>query len=316
MARPQATWSSDIRIVSPASAGRCTLLTLGGLELRGPAAAAGVLRQPKRAALLLYLLLSNGRGFASRDELMAVFWPESDSGRARNSLRQALSFLRDALGRHIIVNQGASSVEVAQEALACDAVRFEALLDEGRTEEALALYRGDLGRGLHVTGSPGFGDWLSGERERLRRRAASAAWTLSSGCESAGDAEEAALWGKRALALSPFSESEVQKLLRLLDRLGDWAEALRAYEGLEAYLASEFDARPSRETVRLLTSIRERLESGDIPTTAFEPRRSASDRRRGERRQDLSPWSGTERRALPDRRVRERRSGRDRRGEG
>jgi DNA-binding SARP family transcriptional activator len=293
-----------------------TLLTLGVLEFEGVGAqAAGeLLRQPKRAAVLLFMLLGRRGGFTTREELMSMFWPEADNARARNSLRQTLSFLRDALGEDVILNRGSSSVGAAPGSMGCDAVSFEDLLDAGRREEALGLYRGELLPGFHVAGAYAFEEWLGGRRRHLQGRAAKAAWDVSAGHEALGQAAEAAFWGKRALALSPFSESEVQRLLRLLDRLGDWAGALRAYQGLQVHLAREFGALPAGETTCLIESTRRRVESGDLPrSTQFGTRRFSSDRRRGERRRGDAPWAGLERRSGSERRVNERRSGVDRR---
>ena len=75
------------------------LQTLGTFDVRredGPLT--GLLAQPKRAALLAYLVLARPRGFHRRDTLVALFWPELDHGRARNALSQALTFLRRQLG--------------------------------------------------------------------------------------------------------------------------------------------------------------------------------------------------------------------------
>ncbi|HKP50089.1 MAG TPA: hypothetical protein VJU17_08760, partial [Gemmatimonadales bacterium] len=76
-----------------------TIRLLGGCELVAgdKAPVTGLLVQPKRLALLLYLAVALPRGFRRRDEILALFWPESDAGRARNSLRQALHELRSHL---------------------------------------------------------------------------------------------------------------------------------------------------------------------------------------------------------------------------
>lgn len=293
-----------------------TLLTLGrfGFEGRGADAAAELLRQPKRSAVLLYLLLGRRGGSTTREELLGMFWPGVDGARARNSLRQTLSFLREALGDQVVVNRGGSSLAVEPGSLGCDATAFEDLLDAGRREEALGLYRGELLPGFHAAGALAFEEWVDGRRRHLQARAAKAAWDASAAHESLGRASEAAFWGKRALALSPFSESEVQRLLRLLGRLGDWAGALRAYQGLQAHLARELGASAAEETTRLVEDLRGRVASGAVPrSTLFGTRRFSSDRRRGERRREAGPWLGPERRAGRDRRVAERRSGLDRR---
>ncbi|MBA2671622.1 MAG: winged helix-turn-helix domain-containing protein [Gemmatimonadetes bacterium] len=76
------------------------LHVLGGADLRHPVLgrAGSVLAQPKRFALLAYLALANPGAFSRRDTLLALFWPESDTERARSSLRSSLHSLRKALG--------------------------------------------------------------------------------------------------------------------------------------------------------------------------------------------------------------------------
>lgn len=299
---------------TPAAA-RATVVTLGRLGIEGPTCAASsrLLRQPKRLAVLLYLLLSQRDGSRSRDDLTGVFWPESDAAHARNALRQAVSFLRSCLGDDAVTSVGAHGLAVHAE-VDCDAVRFEALLDDGRKEDALQLYRGELLPGFHVAGSVPFAAWLDGRRSHCSQRAAKAAWDLSAEREAQGDPSGAAFWGKRALALSPFSESEVQRLLRLLTRLGDFAGALRAYRGLSRTLQEDFGVGPSTETARLVAGITAR--SGErVATLPSVPgtQRLGVDRRVAQRRQARSEWTGIERRSNPDRRKAERRSGDDRR---
>ncbi|MHB8838476.1 MAG: AfsR/SARP family transcriptional regulator [Gemmatimonadaceae bacterium] len=292
-----------------------TVVTLGRLGFVGPkgADAARLLSQPKRVALLLYVLMSQRGGSLSRDQIIGTFWPESDSTRARNALRQSLSFLRGCLGDAALVSIGSHGVAVA-ESVACDAVQFEALLDARRTEEALEIYRGELLPGFHSGGSIAFNEWLDGRRRHLGQRAAKAAWDLSAECEAQGEMPGAAFWGKRALALSPFSESEVLRLLRLLVRVGDLAGALRAFHGLQHELETEFGSQPSAETARLAADIRRRVElEGQHVPALLGTRRSGTERRVAERRTSRSRWTGVERRCGEDRRVAERRSGLDRR---
>jgi DNA-binding SARP family transcriptional activator len=292
-----------------------TITTFGRLAVAGPRpdAAAKLLSQPKRFAVLIYVLLSQRGGAVSRDQLIGVFWPESDASRARNSLRQTLSFVRTCLGQDAVISIGAHGLAAAP-AIACDAVQFDTLLDDGKREEALALYGGELLSGFHIPGSAAFSHWLDHRREQLAHRAAKAAWDLSAECEGAGDVRGAAFWGKRALALSPFSESEVQRLLRLLDRVGDLTGALRAFTGLEASLRSEFGVQPSAETVRLAAAIRARFEQEAAAKPAVpSTRRIARDRRLAQRRIQQMAHAKPDRRTNPDRRTGDRRTGQDRR---
>lgn len=295
-----------------------TLLTLGtlGFEGSGAEAASTLLRQPKRVAVLAYLLLNQRSGCVSRDRLMAIFWPEADSARARNALRQTLSFLRGALGDAAIVSHGSASVSVADGVVECDALQFERHLEDGEREQALALARGEFLPSFHVQGSVECDEWIESRRRYFHERTAKAAWDLADTFDALGKYPEAAFWGKRAFALSPFSESELQRLIRLLDRVGDYAGALRAAQGLEQHLAKEFNSRPSRDTLVLIELVRRRGQaSGEIPPVHLNTRRVLADRRtRPERRRSTSrPWIHAERRKASRRRG-ERRSGTDRRG--
>src|SRR5919112_6098659 len=125
------------------------LTTLGTVDLRKEGAElSALLAQPKRFALLVYLATARPRGFHSRDRLLALFWPESEGERARNSLRQALHYLRRSLGEEVVVGRGDREVAVDHALLACDAAAFDDAIERGDDEEALRLYAGDFLPGL------------------------------------------------------------------------------------------------------------------------------------------------------------------------
>src|SRR4029453_6093599 len=159
------------------------LRTLGALELASAEsnAVGSVLAQPRRAALLCYLALALPRGFHRRDTLFALFWPEYDADQARHALRQAVYFLRHALGATSIRSRGDEELALAPEEVRCDVWSFDAAIDEGRPADALALYRGELLTGFHISAAPEFEHWLDQERSRLRQRAGEAWWALGAG---------------------------------------------------------------------------------------------------------------------------------------
>src|SRR4029453_7808714 len=122
------------------------LRVLGQIDLRDACGSEvrPVLAQPKRLALLVYLVVSRPQRMHRRDELLSLFWPDLPESRARNALRQALHQLRDALGSEILTTRGADSVGVNAAALACDAAEFENALDRGRLADAVLAYCGEL----------------------------------------------------------------------------------------------------------------------------------------------------------------------------
>ncbi|HEX6965476.1 MAG TPA: BTAD domain-containing putative transcriptional regulator [Gemmatimonadaceae bacterium] len=239
------------------------LRLLGGPDLVGPddRSIPSVLEQPKRLALLAYLALASPSAFRSRDALLALFWPESDQEHARRALNQALHFLRRHIGTGVIVTRGSSEVGTVADALWCDAVAFEQALLNRDAARALDLYRGDLLPAFFVDGAPEFERWLDEQRIHFRHRARRAAWSLAESAERRGELGAATEWARRSIALSPNDETALQDLLRLLDRIGDRAGALHAYQSFTARLAEEFDAQPSAETQRLIAAIRSRAES-------------------------------------------------------
>jgi len=251
---------------------------------------------------------------------MAMFWPEKDEERARASLRQTLSFLRKCLGPEILTGRGRGELGLTGEGSWCDALAFDALVKEGRPREALDLYRGDFLDGFHFNGCRPFQEWLEARRVEARETASQAAWQVARDAEKREEPEEAAHWGKKALSLSPFSETEVQRLMGLLDRIGDRAGALRAYRGLSEMLARDFGAVPSPETEALMMRVRDRVPpeakqsiAGKAPV---DTRRLWGGRRTGsERRRVQIIMYGKDQRSGHDRRSgEERREGSDRRG--
>src|SRR6185295_430523 len=237
------------------------LRTLGALDLKASDGTdlGSILAQPKRLSLLVYLALQNGREFARRDTLLALFWPDLDDEHARGALRQALRFLRRSLGEHIVVRRGEGEVGLCQTAFWCDAVAFERACDAGETAEAAGLYRGDFLEGFHASEvAPEFDFWLETERTRLRGRAAQAAWALADRHQAAADRRLATDWARRAIGLSPDDEDAHRRLITLLDQAGDRAGAVRVYQQFSRRLAQEFGVEPAEATRRLIGRVRAR----------------------------------------------------------
>ncbi len=234
------------------------LRLLGSTELvgHGGESLLSVLSQPKRLTLLAYLALTATGGFTRRDKLIGLFWPESESDKARGALRRSLSFLKASLGEGVVLTRGDGEVGIAADALECDAVQFEAALDRSELQSALQHYRGTLLDAVFVSDAPELERWLEDERIRLRRRAAGAAAELADQSERMGDLSAAMDWARTALALEPHSEPGICRLIGLLDRAGDREGAVRTYDEFAARLAEEYDLEPSAETQAVIQAVR------------------------------------------------------------
>jgi DNA-binding SARP family transcriptional activator len=231
---------------------------LGSVDLvgRNGAPVVEVLAQPKRVALLTYVALFNHGGFVPRDLLLEVFWPESDTDHARNSLNQALHRLRSALGPEALETRGKHEIRLSRDAVWCDALAFRSALEAGRAGEATELYGGDLLEGLHASSGGGFQRWLDGERAKLRRQFCDAAWRRAEEAEAAGNLGTAIELAREAVSKAPFDEVALRRLMELLVRVGDRAEALRAYELFGTRLVEELGVEPDPATEALAEALR------------------------------------------------------------
>jgi predicted ATPase/DNA-binding SARP family transcriptional activator len=230
---------------------------LGGLELRDEEGTEvrSILVQPRRVALLVGLALAGEAGFVRRDTLMGRLWPHSPQDRARHSLNQGVYSLRRSLGRQTVVSRGEEEIGLDADRLWCDARAFEIALVQGRDEEALELFRGELLPGFFVPDAPDFESWLEERRSTLRSAAAEAAWRLS-GAAEADHPARAAAWARKAVALAGEDELGVRRLLRLLEQAGDRSGAVAAYEAFARRIRADPGVEPSPETRALIREIR------------------------------------------------------------
>jgi len=235
--------------------GRLSLTGADGREVRA------LLGQPRRLALLAYLAAASPPGFHRRDTLLALFWPELDQEHARAALRQALHVVRDALSGDAVASRGDEEIGLDFAQVSCDVAAFERALLTGELEEALDLYRGALLEGFFISDAPEFERWLETERARLQQAAAGAARALAERSESDNDLTRAVRWARRSIELAPSDEGLVRRLMALLDRQGDRAGALEAYEVFARRVAAEYESEPAAETKALLAAVRTRAQA-------------------------------------------------------
>lgn len=234
------------------------LRLLGRINLTDPFGEeiTSLLSQPKRMAVLAYLALAARGSYLRRDLLMALFWAESDSSRARNALNQVLHALRKELGEEVVLTRGKQELGLNPEHLGCDVWSFRDAIREQRPEDALGLYGGTLLPGFHLEGSGEFERWLEEERERLREFAAGAAWALAHQHIRQGALVEAERTAQHALALVGTDETPVRDFIAALAGAGDRAAAVSFYEKFSTRLQEDLDLEPSPPTMEVAAAIR------------------------------------------------------------
>lgn len=231
---------------------------LGGMDLRGADGRAldAALRQPKRLAVLVYLLCARPRGFHRRDKLAALFWPELPEERARAALRTTLTRLRDDLGDDVLRSRGADELAVDSELVRCDLLELEQRLARGDVMAAADLHTGPFLDGVHVEGvAEEFESWIAQERTRVVTELVGALRGASAGAQAAGDLAAARQLLGRARDLAPLDELVARELIALHLAAGDRGSALAAYERLRETLRREFGVSPSEQTTALVAPL-------------------------------------------------------------
>lgn len=239
------------------------LLLLGPVELRVARGteARGVLTQPKRLALLVYLALCPPGAFLRRDHILTLFWPDLDQERARAALRDSLYHVRRVIGADAIETRGSEEVRANPVLVSTDVSDFIAAAGRGDNSTAATLYRADLLHGFHLAGAPAFDEWLETERTRLRALAHTVLSSLAESALAAGDDATAAAWYRHALDTSPFDEALVFGLMEALEQSGSASDALLETNRFAARLEKDLGVQPTATFGRRVALLKERMHA-------------------------------------------------------
>ena len=245
-----------VRSVTQTPTSRVHLQALGPVSVvRTDGVSTPLLTQPRRLAVLAYLVLARPRGLHSRDTLVALLWPEADQASGRHALRNALHAIRQALGE-VIVTAGDEQVGLNRDLISCDAIALESDLAAARLAEGLTRYGGELLQGFHVAEAPEFERWLDGERSHFHESVFRAAVSCAEKCRALGDVEGALFAARRASALAPDDEASLRRLMEILALMGDRSGALREYDRFAARALEDYGVQPDAETLELAHALR------------------------------------------------------------
>ncbi|CAN5677883.1 hypothetical protein BH23GEM7_BH23GEM7_30480 [soil metagenome] len=247
---------------------RIHIITLGGLRIEQDGEELRDLpAQPVRCALFLYLALERS---ATRDELIALFWPERDAERARHSLSQTLYELRRRPGEDWIESRG-ERVDVTPRVTA-DALEFLAAAESGEDEVALARYAGAFLDGCNLGATPEFEQWVDRRRAQLARLHRDLCRRLTAARLEQGDPEGALAVARRWAEMDPLDDEAHHRIVELLAEMGRRAEALRHFEEYAELIARELEVEPLEETQALVA----RLRAAPPPLPDASPRWSSN----------------------------------------
>lgn len=240
---------------------------LGGLTLSvtgGPLPLAG----RKARALLAFLALEGGTAAVARERLSGLFWPDVAERQARNSLRQTLFEVREALERRgcDAVVAGREEVSLNPGAHLLDLDRAIAAIRGGEVPELLRSQPGCLDQMLagYEDLSPLFAEWLATRRRTAQQQVLHALDAATGDATLPRTARRQ--MAEAALRLDPTHEAACRVAMRLAAEDGELGVALRHYAALYEHLGAELDMEPSASTQALAVEIKQGLVEGKAET--------------------------------------------------
>ena len=236
------------------------LEALGGLAVAGGTAPLTGAATQRKTLLLLAALAAAGPQGISREKLLGLFWPDSDTEHARHALKQAIHILRrDFRDPDLVV--GTTTLRLNPESIGSDVQEFEDALARGDDERAAELHRGPFLDGLYLDGSPEFEHWLERERARLAHAHAAALERLAIAAGTAGDRARAVAWWRRLAAVDPFSSRVAVELMKTLAAAGDPEAALQHARVHEVLVLQELETPPDPAVAALAARLRAELRA-------------------------------------------------------
>lgn len=240
------------------------LRTLGALSLERDGLPVETLAAHRNALAVLAILAADGT--ASRDRLMALLWPESDTERARGSLKQVLHLLRHRLGTPQVV-VGRPQLALDSTAITSDLEQFRRELAGGDPARAAALYRGAFLEGAHFNGSAELEEWIVRTRAELAREHAAALERLAREADARGAPDEAVRWWERRQQEDPLDARVAAELIRALAAAGRRHAAMEHAQRHAELLQTEAGLPPDPAVAALAEEVRRSLAtaSGSSP---------------------------------------------------
>jgi len=212
----------------------------------------------RKPALLVKLLALQPHHQLHREQIIELFWPDSDPDAGNNNLHKAIHLARHALepdlksaadsrfiksrGQHVqLSSSGTLYVDVEEfEHVAEAAIKTEKI---AACETAIDLYRGDL------LNEDAYEDWVVQRREQLRELYHRLLGKLSQLYESQGEAQQSIELLRRLIATDTANEQAHRDLMRLYALDGSRHRALRQYRHCVESLRQELDADPDIDVV-------------------------------------------------------------------
>ena len=228
----------------------------------------------KKPLLLLKALIALGGKEITEEQLSDMLWPDADGDQAHSAFTTNLSRLRQLLGIEKALRFQERKTTLDNRYCWVDAWVFERIVGQaeavwnkgGRSEESDPLLKKDIAAvrlsekalGVykgHFLPADQAHSWTTSYRERLRSKYLRAIVRLGDYLEEAGQWEKAVENYERALEVDDLAEELYQHLMTSYFKLGQWTEAIKAYNRCKKMLLVALGIEPSPKTQALYRNL-------------------------------------------------------------
>jgi len=210
----------------------------------------------KKVEALFYYLLINGQ--ATRDELVALLWPDADEETGRKNLRNAIYHIKKNFNEDVILSDKKAIVAINPN------IEIETDIKnmiEGKSDAEIDVYEGEFLKGFFIKQSEEFDQWLDFTREhykgiyiaKLNNKVAEALREVNVSL-----AEKLL---KSLIGIDEFNEEAYRNLMQLYFDEGHYNKAIDLYNKLKYKLEEELGIMPEVKSIELFEKI---LESRNL----------------------------------------------------
>ncbi len=236
----------------------------------------------KARALLTYLVIE-AQTAHRRESLVGLLWPDYPERKARHTLSQTLSNIRQVIGDRnpdqiepflLVDRQSLQFNRTSHYWLDVEHFGRNPTADTSLTriqlEEISKLYRGDFMQGFSIGDSPAYEEWMLLYRERMQRIAYDTLSKLVTVCNQQDLLEKALYYAWQQLDMDAWREDAHRQVMRLLALTGNRTAALAQFDCCRRTLKENLGVDPEVQTLTLYESIK----AGEIVHST--PNRSTS----------------------------------------
>lgn len=218
---------------------------------------------------LLKVLVACGGIKVKEEQIADVLWPETDGDLAHRSFTTTLHRLRKLIGYPRAIHLVDHRITLDQRYCWIDTWAFERIYDrlemlwkarskdDGKYEKAIRLAHGilELYRGHFLHDESWAGCFIS-QREKLKRRFLDVVWGLGQYWEANGQWKKAIACYHSGLEKDELAEDLYCRLMVCFGKLGQRAEAIRAYDRCKKLLSVYLGRAPSRQIKNVYEAMR------------------------------------------------------------